>query len=520
MMLDDPVNRSLTSEKKCSYGWWDEDELSAAVIDFGYPLVIKPNDGNQGKGVTVNIRTEEALIAAFRKAKEYSEIIIAEKFYAGHDYRILVINYELVAASLRTPALVIGDGISTISELIREVNKDPRRGDEHENILTKIRIDDSTIEMLRKQNLGLNSIIPEGTRVILKHTANLSTGGTAEDVTHLVHPGITAVLQRAARVIGLDICGIDFVCNDISKPLDKECAIIEVNAAPGFRMHTHPSLGKPRPVGEAVVNMLFPGHGTGRIPIIAVTGTNGKTTTTRIIAQILRTAGLIAGYTTTEGIYIGNDLVEEGDCTGPVSAEKVLRDRSVEVAVLECARGGMLRSGLAYDRCDVGVVTNVAEDHIGLKNINSLEDMIRVKSIVPESVRRNGYAVLNENDPSVLGMRKNLKCRVALYSINGESIRIREHCRNGGIAATYREQRIILLNGARVVFSENIMKIPVAFGGKAPFMIENLLAAITASYCSNIGVETIRAALRSFLPSFESNPGRMNLIELSNITFI
>jgi cyanophycin synthetase len=499
----------------------EEEELAEAITSLGFPLVIKPNDGNQGKGVTVNITDNEGALAAFRKARQLSGKIVAERFYPGNDYRLLVVDYRFVAAAMRTPAMVTGNGISPIRELIDEVNSDPLRGTDHENILTKIKIDESTLEMLRYQDLSLDSVPPKGKKIILKQTANLSTGGTSEDVTDIVHPDIIMVAERAARVTGLNICGIDFVSNDVSKPL-KNCngVIIEVNAAPGFRMHTHPQAGKPRPVAEAVVDMLFPGNNNGRVPIIAVTGTNGKTTTTRLIAHIVALAGFNVGYTTTEGIYLNHNLIEEGDCTGPDSAEKLLRDRNMNFAVLECARGGMLRSGLAFDRCDVGVVTNVAEDHIGLRGINSLEEMAKVKSIVPEAVREDGFAILNADDDSTYNMHFRLKCNVALFSTRPGNKRISDHCRNGGLAALYSNGELRLVRGEQTILSINENDIPVAYGGKALFMIENILAATLAVYSMKVNTGIIKQALLSFIPSYENNPGRMNIIELANFTFL
>jgi cyanophycin synthetase len=503
------------------YVIYEAEELDEVISSIGFPVVIKPNDANQGKGITLNIYSREQAVEAFGKAKHHSAEVLVEKYIKGKDYRLLVINYRLVAAALRTPAMVTGDGRSAIRDLVRQVNNDPSRGDDHERILTKIRIDSSTDELLKLQDMSLDSVPPAGMEIFLRQTANLSTGGTSEDVTDIVHPDIILLAERVARIIGLDICGIDFICEDISEPLKKgKGAVLEVNAAPGFRMHTNPYKGKPRNAGEAVVNMLFPGHNDGRIPIVAITGTNGKTTTTRLIAHIASKAGFNVGYTTTDGIYIAGDLIEEGDCTGPVSAEKVLRDRSVNFAVLECARGGMLRSGLAFDRCDTGIVTNVAEDHLGMKGINTLDEMARVKSIIPESVSRNGMAILNANNEATYAMRKGIKCVYALFSINPHSQRIAEHCLNGGVAAIYRERHVVLMKGNEIIISENVDSIPVAFGGNAPFMIENILASMLGAYSRDIDPAHIVEGLRTFIPSFKNMPGRMNLIPFRNFSFL
>jgi cyanophycin synthetase len=497
----------------------EKSELAEAVEKIGFPIVIKPNDSNQGKGVSLNITNYSDALEAFEKAKCFSKNIIVESYFNGDDYRLLVINYKLVAASRRTPAMVTGDGFSEIGDLIKEINSSPDRGEDHETILTRIPVDNNTVEYLKSQNLSLKSIPAAGNKVYLKRTANLSTGGTAEDITNLVHPNIASMAERAARVVGLDICGIDYISEDISSQSARG-AVLEVNAAPGFRMHTHPSKGKSQPVGDAVVEMLFPGKNEGRIPVIAITGTNGKTTTTRLIAHIAASAGYKVGFTTTEGIYINGFLIEEGDCTGPVSARKVLSDRSVNFAVLECARGGILRSGLAFDKCSTGIVTNVAEDHIGLRGINSLEDMAHVKSLIPESVNKNGLAILNEGNDLTYSMLDRVKCRVAFFSLNHKSPRIIEHCSKGGIAAVCRNKMVVLLKGNRELLSDDVENIPCSFGGKAPFMIENLLAAILGAYSEGINPETIKMALRTFIPSFENNPGRMNLITFKNFSFL
>lgn len=499
----------------------EKEELAEIIEDIGFPLAIKPHNGNQGKGVSLNLCTAEEAMEAYLKARTYSNEVIVEKFFQGSDYRLLVINYRFVAAAKRTSAMVTGNGINTVRELIDKANLDPCRGDHHECILTKIRVDRHTEEFLRFQDLSLHDIPHYGQQVFLKRTANLSTGGTSEDVTDHVHPQIISMAERVARTIGLDICGIDFISEDISKNLkDGKGIVIEVNAAPGFRMHTNPSKGMARPVGEAVIDMLFHKNNNGRIPIVAITGTNGKTTTARIIAHIAETAGFTVGYTSTTGVYINNEVIEEGDCTGPVSSAKVLRDQTVNFAVLECARGGILRAGLAFDQCDVGIVTNVAEDHLDLKDIHTVADMAEVKSVIPEMVRKDGMAILNENNEYTYQMKDKLKCTVALFSINSYSPRIKDHCNKGGIACVYRNGEIMLLKGNTVVLSEQVENIPVAFGGKALFMIENIMAAILASYARFINIRFILQALRSFAPTFENMPGRMNYMEFENFGFL
>jgi cyanophycin synthetase len=499
---------------------YDHSELPAAVEYVGFPLVIKPVDGNQGRSVYTEVNTIDEARSAFAKARLFSGRVLVEKFCRGKDYRLLVINYRFVAAALRTPAMVSGDGKSTIRELIDRVNSDPARGDDHENVLTRIKLDDSSTEFLASQNMSPESVPSRGQKVYLRKTANLSTGGTAEDVTGEVHPGIARMAERTAKAIGLDICGIDLIAEDISKaPGSTGAAVIEVNAAPGFRMHTHPYAGKAQPVGEAVIDMLFPGDKNGRIPVVAITGTNGKTTTARILAHMAAAAGHTVGLTTTDGIYIGGTLIDEGDCTGPASSGTVLRDRSVTFAVLECARGGLLREGLSFDRCDTGVVTNVAEDHIGLKGINSLEDMARVKSVVPESVKAGGFAILNAADDSTYNMKDRVRCNVALFCYDYQNGRITDHMKHGGISAIHRNGKVILMNGYYEVLSIDVKSIPAAFGGFAPFMIENILAAMLAAWTTGIDSEHIRS-LNTFRPDFENTPGRMNLYRFSNFSFL
>jgi cyanophycin synthetase len=344
--------------------------------------------------------------------------VIIERYISGHDFRALVIDYKFVAAALRTPAAVTGNGRNTISELIDMVNQDPRRGEGHEKVLTAIKVDEGTRELLLKKNYTLDTILPKDMVLHLKTTANLSTGGTATDVTDSVHPSNIRLFERIARIIGLDICGIDIMANDLTRPIKKSGgAVIEVNAAPGLRMHLQPSCGEPRNVSKNIVDMLFP-KGNGRIPIAAVTGTNGKTTTVRLLAHIIKEAGFVTGYTTTDGIYIDGELLNEGDSSGPLSAGLLLKDRSVEFAVLECARGGLLRSGLAFDKCDCAIVTNVAADHLGMGGINTIEQLAEVKSVLPQTVVTNGYAILNADDDLVYAMKEKLSCKLALFNVS------------------------------------------------------------------------------------------------------
>jgi cyanophycin synthetase len=496
--------------------------LEEAVAQLGYPLVIKPIDGNHGKGNTTNITTWEGAVTAFEAAKQYGRNLIVERFLEGYDYRALVIDYKFICAALRTPAAVVGDGEHNIQWLIDETNKDPRRGYGHEKVLTTIKIDGFMQKMLDDKGYTLETVPAAGEQVGLKPTANLSTGGTSTDVTDEVHPVNIVMFERIARIVGLDICGIDIMARDLKKPIKETSgAILEVNAAPGFRMHIEPSEGLARNVAEPVINMLFPQNSIGRIPIIGVTGTNGKTTTTRLTAHIAKTAGYKVGYTTSDGVYIQNQLMVKGDCTGPDSTNFVLRDPTVDFAVLECARGGILRRGLAFEHCDVAIVTNISADHIGLGGIESMEQMARVKAVLPESVFDHGFAILNADDDLVYNMHKGLTCKVAYFSMDETNPRIKKHCNTGGYAAVYENGYITIMKGNWKIRVEKVSEIPITFGGKATHNIMNTLPAVLASYLyRNIKIEDIKLALQNFLPSPATTPGRMNMFKMKNTTFL
>ncbi len=499
-----------------------EEGLKEAVDNFGYPLVIKPIDGNHGKGNTTNISNWNQALKAFEAAKSYSRSVIVERFITGFDFRCLVINYKFICAALRTPASVVGDGEHDIEWLIGETNKDPRRGYGHEKVLTQITVDQFTEKMLDDQGYTLHTVPQKGERVLLKPTANLSTGGTSTDVTDEVHPANIFMFERIAKIIGLDICGIDIMATDLRSPITENGgAVLEVNAAPGFRMHIDPAEGIPRNVAEPVVEMLFPRGSAGRIPIIAVTGTNGKTTTTRITAHIAKSAGKKVGYTTSDGVYIQNQMMMKGDCTGPVSSSFVLKDPTVDFAVLECARGGILKSGLAFRHCDVAIVTNVAADHMGLSGINTIEQMAKVKAVVPETVFPHGYAILNADDDLVYKMKEGLECNLAFFSMNENNPRIRKHCAAGGLACVFENGYISIMKGTWKIRVMPVADIPVTYEGKAVHNIQNCLPAVLASYLfRDITIEDIRSALLSFIPSSIQTPGRLNFFHFRNYTML
>lgn len=491
-----------------------ESEIDEVIDKVGFPLVFKPLDGNHGKGASINVKTLEEAKAAFEHAKKYSRKIIVERFIVGYDFRVLVINHKFIAAALREPAHVIGDGKSTIQQLIDQENKDPRRGYGHENVLTEITIDRETHEQLAKLNYTLDTVLKKGDQCYLKGTANLSTGGTSTDVTDIVHPHNIFICERISRVIGLDICGIDIMASNLSEPLQVNGGVVlEVNAAPGFRMHLAPAKGLPRNVAAPVIDMLYPTGKSCRIPIIAITGTNGKTTTTRLISHIVKNNGFRVGYTTSDGIYVQNSMLTKGDTTGPISAEFILKDPTVEFAVLETARGGILRSGLGFGKCDVAVVTNIQEDHMGLSDINTLAEMANVKGVVARAVKRDGYAVLNADNEHCVSIAKTTDCKIAYFSIDENNKIIKEHCRTGGIAAIYENGYITIKKGDWKFRVEKASLIPLTFGGKVTFMIYNVLAATLATYVYGFTIDDIKTNLETFIPSAAQTPGRMNIFD-------
>ncbi|MEO7660328.1 MAG: cyanophycin synthetase, partial [Pyrinomonadaceae bacterium] len=497
------------------------EELESTLEKVGFPVVIKPLDGNHGKGATVGINSLEDAATAFEKAKEYSRYIIVEKQLIGSDFRALVVNNRLIAVAERVPAHVTGDGKKTIQALVDKINEDPRRGYGHENVLTQIDVDGQTMRCVRNAGYEIESVLPKGEVLHLKTTANISTGGTAIDCTDEVHPENVFLFERIARIIGLDVAGVDVIAPNVSESLSETGGgIIEVNAAPGFRMHLSPSEGIGRNVAEHVIDMLFPPGTEARIPIFAITGTNGKTTTTRLIAHILKNSGRTVGFTTTDGTYIGNQQIVAGDNTGPVSAQLVLKDPTVDVAVLETARGGIIRSGLGFDYCDIGVVLNVAADHLGLKDVNTLEDLARVKSVVPRAVSRKGYSVLNAEDPLVYAMKEKSDGKVVCFSMDENHPNIKRRAERGRISCVYENGYVTILKGKWKVRIEKVTNIPLTYGGRAEFMIQNVLAATLACFVHGLSIEDLRNGLTTFNAGTAQTPGRLNFVEVGDVTVL
>ena len=492
----------------------DEEDLEAVVKKIGYPIVLKPLDGNHGKGASINVKTWEDAVEGLAYAKKYSHRVIVEKFITGYDFRVLIIDNKLVAAAKREPAHVKGDGKQTIQQLIEETNLDPRRGYGHENVLTQIDVDRDTTDLLEKLGYTLETVPRKDEVVYLKSTANLSTGGTSVDITDMMHPENIFLCERISRVIGLDICGVDIMAENLTQPLKETGGcILEVNAAPGFRMHLAPSEGLPRNVAAPVIDMLYPPGKPSRVPIIAITGTNGKTTTTRLMAHIVKNNGYRVGFTTSDGIYVQNHLMEKGDTTGPISAEYILKDPTVEFAVLETARGGILRSGLGFSRCDIGIITNIQEDHLGLSDIHTLDDLARVKATVVRSIKKDGWAILNAEDDQCLKIANELSCNVAYFSMDENNPKVVQFAKEGKIVAVYENGFITIKKGEWKIRVERATHVPLTMGGKAKFMIANVLAATLAAYLQGFKTEDISLSLQTFIPSAAQTPGRMNIFE-------
>lgn len=499
----------------------DPEDAWAAAMEIGLPVVVKPQDGNQGKGVTVNVTSREQLMAAYAVATEFRDDVMVERSMPGNDFRLLVVGNKLVAAARRDPPQVIGDGVHTVRELVEQVNKDPRRGSGHSTSLTKIRLDDIALACLAKSNYNADSIPAKGDRVVLRNNANLSTGGSATDVTDDVHPEVAARAVAAAQMVGLHICGVDLVSDSVLEPIENQGGgIVEVNAAPGLRMHLSPSFGKGRPVGEAIISSLFQDGDDGRIPIVAVTGTNGKTTTVRLIAHLIAAGGLRVGMTNTDGVYIQGRRIDTGDCSGPRSARNVLLHPDVDAAVFETARGGVLREGLAFDRSQVSVITNIGNgDHLGLNFITTVEDLAVLKRVIVQNVEGSGVAVLNAADPIVASMAINCPGSVTFFAAD------RQH----PIMATHRAQgkRVVYVEGDFLIAAEGktqhkiaLADIPITRNGSIGFQVENVMAAVAAAWGANTSWEGIRQGLRTFANDSDNAPGRFNLFNYKGATII
>jgi cyanophycin synthetase len=505
-----PIGRPVADAEQ---GW-------AAALEIGLPVVVKPRDGNQGKGVTVNISGREHFDCAFRAAAEHGAVMV-EKYLPGDDFRLLVVGDRLVAAARRDPPQVIGDGVHTVRQLVERVNADPRRGDGHATSLTKIRFDDIAVARLAAQDLTPESVPVKGRRVVLRNNANLSTGGTATDVTDDVHPDVAARAVAAARMVGLDICGVDLVCETVNRPLeDQHGGVVEVNAAPGLRMHLSPSFGKGRAVGEAIVDYLFGRHDNGRIPVVAVSGTNGKTTTVRLAAHLFAAAGRCVGMTNTDGVYVDGRQIDSGDCSGPKSARNVLAHPDVEAAVLETARGGLLREGLGFDACHVAVVTNVGEgDHLGLNHIHTVEEVAAVKQVIVQNVVTDGWAVLNAADPHVAAMASVCPGRVIYFAADRRLPVMAAHLARG--------QRCVHVDGDAIVAVEGsrrerlpLADIPLTRRGAVGFQVHNAMAAVAAAWACDVPWDAIRSGLASFVNDADNAPGRFNVMDHQGATVI
>ncbi len=493
------------------------EEAVTACERIGWPVVVKPFNANHGRGVSINLKDEASVTVAFKQAREHSRTVIVEKFIEGLDHRMLVVNHQLVAVAQRVPGHVKGDGQKTVAELIEVVNQDPRRGIGHEKVLTFLKLDHQARRLLELKGYDDETVPAADEIVYLRSTGNLSTGGTAVDVTDLVHPDNRDMAVRAVRAIGLDVGGVDFLTNDISRSYRVAGgAICEVNAAPGFRMHVAPSEGTPRDVAGPVMDMLLPAGAPVRIPIAAITGTNGKTTTTRMVAHICKLAGQCVGTTTSDGVYIDGRLTVEGDMTGPVSARMVLRDPAVEVAVLETARGGLLRRGMGCQRCTVGAVLNIQSDHLGLRGIDTLEELARVKRTVVEVARDT--AVLNADDPLCLKMADHTTSSHLCYvTLNPRHPLVREHIRAAGRAVVLEEGAVgymitIYDGGAHIPLLWTHL-IPATLEGRAVHNVQNAMFAAAVAYSMKVGLEDIRHGLRTFDTTYFQAPGRMNIFD-------
>lgn len=515
---DKNLTKQLLAEGGIPVPWGDvartEDEAVRIAAKLGDSVVVKPCHGNQGKGVSLNLKSEAEVRTAFRIAQSYSEEIIVEKYISGKHFRLLVVGNKLVAAAERIPAHVVGDGIHSVEELIELTNLDPNRGEGHEKPLTKIKIDPTALLVLAKQQMQPSSVPDVKQVVYLRENANLSTGGTAVDVTEEVHPEIVKLAVRAARIIGLDVAGVDLVTPDIKRPLDNGGAVIEINAAPGIRMHHFPSRGVSRNAAGAIVEYLFPQGRSGRIPLVSITGTNGKTTTARLVGHIAALWGKCVGLTTTGGVFVGGECLVKGDTTGPRSAQAVLRDPRVEIAVLETARGGIVRCGLGYDKATVGVITNISEDHLGLDGIKDIKQLAQAKALVVEALEKQGTAVLNADDPWSVELASRVKANLLYFSLAEDNLVVRRHLSTGQKAVFVKKDQLVYAEGDGYHSIVAVQEIPLTMQGLASFNTANALAAAAACISLGIPLSVIKEGLKTFNLGARHNAGRCEFYQL------
>ncbi|MBS3901601.1 MAG: cyanophycin synthetase [Dethiobacter sp.] len=493
-------------------------EACRAARLLGFPVVVKPDNGNKGKGVSLEICSSHEVEQAFEAAAAFSSSILIEKYISGRHYRLLVVGGELAAAAERIPAHVLGDGLHNIFQLVQQENNNPRRGNGHEKPLTKLKLDSAALALLAKQGLSPASVPKPGQQIWLRKNDNLSTGGTASDVTAIVHPLQAQLAVRAALAVGLEIAGVDLIMQDIGAAPDKQHgAIIEVNAAPGLRMHLFPSKGERRDIGQKIVELLFPPGTPCRVPVFSVTGTNGKTTTARMLDFALRRHGLYPGLCCTDGIYFNGELQQKGDLTGPASARMVLANPTVDVAVLETARGGIIRRGLGYDRADVAVICNLREDHLGQDGIENMDELVHVKSLVAEAVYSSGTVILNADDGYVNDFAAACWTEIIFFSMQADNMLMRRHLSNGGRAVLVRQGVILAAEGGRVLLMGRVRDFAVTLGGRAVHQVENLLAALAALWAYGLAPRKAGQYLRDFANALSDNPGRANIYDVDGI---
>ena len=486
--------------------------------EIGYPVVIKPQYGNKGNGVILNIKNEKELLFAYKKVKDKFKDLIIEKYHKGNDFRVCMVNYKVVAVSHRTPPSIIGNGKDTIFDLISKLNDDPLRGDDHEKPLTKVKLDEEVIKCISEQGKSLMDILEKDNKIYLRKNANLSTGGEAIDCTEEICSENINLCIRVAKALNLDICGIDICAEDISKPIYNNGVIMEVNAAPGLRMHINPSKGKPRNVGKEIVNMLYDNN-PSNIPVVSITGTNGKTTTTRLISHTLSKMGYFVGMTSSSGIFINNECIDCGDDTGYESAKSILLNKDVDVAVLETARGGIIRKGLAYDTADVAVITNIREDHIGIDGIKSMEELCFVKSLVGEAVKEDGYVVINADDRWSMNILDRFKSKKVFFTLQSNND-ILKNTNSEDIYVYIENENIIVLKENKKYKVCNVNDVPITLNGKLKFNVENILAATAALVAMQIDYCMIRNGITTYELNSEKNSGRFNCYDVNGVNVI